>query len=293
MNRKAFLQVLGPLPPKVGLRARLLEQVDCGSYVREKVEYTTEPGERVRAYLLLPKAAQRLPAVFCHHQHASNWDLGKSEVVGLAGDPDQAYAKELAERGFVTFAPDAIAFEERKLDKDGRWGNYCALTTRLVRGTTLLGKVLHDISVGIDYLQSRRETDPARIGFLGHSYGGRMAIWAAAFDKRIIAAVSHCGCVNYKDSFDPTTGIQMEFVAPGVLKKGDIEDVVRLIEPNKLLLSATTRDKYSKGARKIYNYARPAFKKGTLKLQLYPGNHVFTPTMRTHAYRFLEQHLAK
>ncbi|HUG84834.1 MAG TPA: DUF3626 domain-containing protein [Euzebya sp.] len=39
--------------------------------------------------------------------------LGKSEVVGLAGDADQAYARELAEQGFLTITPDAIGFEER------------------------------------------------------------------------------------------------------------------------------------------------------------------------------------
>ena len=36
-----------------------------------------------------------------------------SEVVGLKGDADQAYASELAERGYVVIAPDALAFEER------------------------------------------------------------------------------------------------------------------------------------------------------------------------------------
>jgi hypothetical protein len=44
-------------------------------------------------------AAQRVPVIFCHHQHSGQFDLGKSEVVGLRGDPDQAYAAELARRG--------------------------------------------------------------------------------------------------------------------------------------------------------------------------------------------------
>jgi hypothetical protein len=44
-------------------------------------------------------AAQREPVIFCHHQHASEFDIGKSEVVGLRGDPDQAHAAELARRG--------------------------------------------------------------------------------------------------------------------------------------------------------------------------------------------------
>ena len=207
MRRSLLLRALGPLPAKVALNPQVLELVDCGSYVREKVEYATERGERVRVYLLLPKHLRRALAIFCHHQHASNWDIGKSEVVGLAGAPDQAYAKELAERGFVTFAPDAIGFEERKLTRDGRHGNYCALTNRLVRGETLLAKVLHDIRVGVDFIRARPEVDASRIGFIGHSYKDRMALWTPAFDKHIIASVSHCSCVNYKDSFAPAIGI--------------------------------------------------------------------------------------
>ena len=53
--------------------------------------------------------------------------------------------------------------------------------------------------------------DPSRIGLIGHSYGGRMAIRASAFDERIRAAVSNCGCVNYRNSLTRDAGIQMAF----------------------------------------------------------------------------------
>ena len=39
------------------------------------------------------------------------------------------------------------------------------------------------------------------------AYGGRMAIWAGVFDERIVAAASHCGCVNYADSMRRDAGI--------------------------------------------------------------------------------------
>ena len=83
----------------------------------------------------------------------------------------------------------------------------------------------------------------------------------------------------------------MEFVVPDILRVGDIEDIITLIEPNALLLSATTQDKYSKGARRMYRCARPAFRHGTLALKLYNDKHVFTSVMREHAYRFLSKHL--
>jgi len=294
MKRDELLNLIGPFPEKVDPGATLLESVDCGTYIREKIEYSVEQGDRIKAFVLLPKNIHgKLPVVFCHHQHDNNFELGKSEVVGLAGDPDQAYAAELAERGYITFAPDAIAFEERNWteDKSGK-AEYFELATRLVQGRTLLAKVLHDISVGIDYLESRREVDTRRIGFVGHSYGGRMAIWAPAFDKRIIVSVSNCGCVNYKNSLTHDAGIQMEFCVPAIMQNGDIEDVVKMIEPASLLISATDDDKWSRGAQEIYDYAKPAFKEGELKLKIWPGKHTFTLEMRKEAYEFLEKYFS-
>jgi len=105
---------LGHWPDRVDRDLEHLERVDCGSYVREKISYAVTADQRASAYVCVPKGpAGRRPAVFCHHQHNGEFGLGKSEPVGLAGDPDLAYASELAERGFVTIAPDAIGFEER------------------------------------------------------------------------------------------------------------------------------------------------------------------------------------
>ena len=293
--RSAFARLkefIGPFPERTDLEPQLLETVDCKSYFRHKVEYSVERDERVRAYLLIPKnLAGRSPAVFCHHQHAGNYSLGKSEVVGLDGDPDQALAHELAERGFVTFAPDAIAFEERNWSKTAGEAAYFELATRLVQGQTLMAKVLQDIAVGTDYMESRDEVDSDRIGFIGHSYGGRMAIWAPAFDKRIIASVSNCGCARYEDSISRDAGIQMEVCVPGIMQWGDIEDVVKLVEPSSLLISAAESDKWSRGAQKIFDSARPSFIQGTLELKIYEGGHSFTAEMREAAYRFLEREL--
>ena len=192
MDKGALLKIIGAFPAKTALNPKTLESVDCGKYTREKVEYETEPGETIRSYLLIPKNLKaKAPAIFCHHQHAENFKLGKSEVVGLAGDPDQNYAAELAERGYVALAPDAIAFEERNWSPQPFKAEYYELAARLVKGRTLLAKVLHDASVGLDYLESREEVEQDKIGFIGHSYGGRMAIWFPAFDKRIQASVSN------------------------------------------------------------------------------------------------------
>ena len=287
-------RLLGPFPVRCPLDAVLLEAADCGRYMRETIEYAVEADERVRSFLLVPKNINRsVPAIFAHHQHASQFHLGKSEVVGLKGDADQAYASELAKRGYIVIAPDALAFEERNWSDPSGYAEYYELATRLVQGRTLLAKCLHDVSVALDYLVARPEVDPLRIGFIGHSYGGKMAIWASAIDNRIRASVSNCGCVSYKQSLVRDTGVQMEFCLPGVLQFGDVEDIVRLVSPRALLLQATSEDIWSRGASAIFEHAVSAFPEGKLQLRCWPGGHVFTQEMRQAAYQFLDEHLQR
>jgi dienelactone hydrolase len=252
-NMNDIIRLLGPFPDKVDLDAKVIEQSDCGSFTREKVTYNVGAGERISAYICIPKQLQTLaPVIFCHHQHNGDFELGKSEVVGLIGNPDQAYAKELAEKGFITFAPDAIAFEERNWSKTPGFAEYFELSSRLVRGKTLMAKVLHDVSVGLDYLLTRPEVDPKKIGFIGHSYGGRMALWVPAFDNRIRASVSNCGCIDYRNSLTHDTGIQMEFCIPGIMEKYDLENVIQNFHDCPLLISATAVDKWSRGYEKLF-----------------------------------------
>src|SRR6185369_1322999 len=72
--------------------------------IRRKITYQTEPGDRVAAYLFLPPAdGKKLPAVLCLHQTTK---LGKAEPAGLGGLKNLHYALELAERGYITLAPD-------------------------------------------------------------------------------------------------------------------------------------------------------------------------------------------
>jgi dienelactone hydrolase len=292
MNLVSLAELIGPSPPRCPLNPKILSDVDCGAYVRQTVEYAVEEAERVKSFVLLPKTASGMtPAVIAHHQHAGQFDLGKSEVVGLAGNPDQAYGAELAERGYVVMAPDALAFEERNWSAIEGQAEYYELASRLVRGQTLLGKVLHDVRVALDYLATRPEVDPSRIGFIGHSYGGRMAIWASAFDERIRATVSNCGCVNYRNSLTRDAGIQMAFCVPGILTLGDLEDVLRLAAPRALLIQAAEDDKWSRGAQVMFDHARSAFPEGQLEIRTWPGGHRFSQSMRETAYAFLDCHL--
>jgi acetyl esterase/lipase len=114
----AMQKVMGPLPDgcvKVLLDPKYGEQVETPKYVRRKVSFAAGKDDRVKAYLLVPRGRTgKLPAVLCLHQ--TNGKLGGREPAGLGGRANQHYAAELAERGYITLAPDYPSFGESSYD---------------------------------------------------------------------------------------------------------------------------------------------------------------------------------
>ena len=188
-----------PAPLEAAVEARVALEPATGSdqysVARERVGYQVEPGERVGAYLFVPFPA-RHPArprgrpSSCLHQHAGQFELGKSEPAGLAGNPEQHYALELARRGYVALVADHLCFEERRDPARTRArptsGSNSPGASRL--GSSLQTKYSSDAHARARLPGAREEVDPARLGCIGHSLGGQQALFLAALDERVAAA---------------------------------------------------------------------------------------------------------
>ena len=121
--RSGVITLLGPFPKRVPLRPTVGATIDDGAYGRARVTYMVEGGERVPAWLLTPHGAVPTggwPALLAVHQHAGQYDLGKAEPAGLAGDPMYHYGQELCRRGYVVLCPDLLCFEERRYNTRNR-----------------------------------------------------------------------------------------------------------------------------------------------------------------------------
>lgn len=295
-NYKKFIKLLGPKTYVPKPKGKILNTKIFKKYILQTVEYNVEKNERVKSFLLKPKNfIKKFPVIICHHQHASKYTTGKSEIAGIKGNKDLFYAKELAELGFITLAPDSIAFEDRNKCSNNWWGSeYFELATRIIRGKNLLEKLLSDLSASINYLETRKDVEKSKIGFIGHSYGGRMAILFPAYDKRIKVSVSNCYCRNIKNSlnFNSNARIPMELVIPGLLKNADFQDFVKLVHPCHLLISAAKNDKWSQDANKIYKVSKKYFKKAELKLKIWRCGHRFSKKMRIFSYNFIKEKLS-
>ncbi len=209
----------------------------------------------------------------------------------MRGSGDQAYAAELAQRGLLTIAPDSIGFEDRNWIGGSNLG-WFELSSRLVVGRTLLADALQEVSLALDYASTLTAVNPDRVGFLGHSFGGHMAMWAPAWDEWIRASVSNCGCIPYRDSFSRDAGFQADFVVPGFAARFDVEDVLVLATQCQHLLIAATDDVWSRGSSDIERRLHQVGV-GHVRIHSVLGGHEFRRSERELAYMFLAENLAQ
>ena len=183
--------VMGPLPDdsrKVPLDTKVLEEATLPKTTRQRITYAAEEGDRVPAYLLIPRGLKgRAPAMLCLHPTSP---AGKDVVAGLTDKPNRSYAIELAQRGYVTLAPDYLRMGENRTDAYAL--GYASATM----------KGIWNHLRAVDLLVSLPQVDAERIGCIGHSLGGHNAIFTAVFEPRITVLVSSCGFDSFLHYYD-------------------------------------------------------------------------------------------
>src|SRR5579864_6098466 len=111
--------VMGKLPPasgKVPLDVQYDTVTETAKFIRKKLTFAVVKGDRVPAYLLIPKQRKgKAPAILCLHQ--TNGKFGGKGPAGLGERPNLHYAIHLAERGYVTLSPDYPGFGEYPFPK--------------------------------------------------------------------------------------------------------------------------------------------------------------------------------
>jgi dienelactone hydrolase len=233
-------------------------------YRRVSLEYSGLEEDTIPAFLLLPDGEGPWAAVLVHHQHHGQRHLGKSEVCGLAGDPLQAFGPALARQGVVVLAPDSICFEDRRRNRTGIEADeaadveqhYNEMCYRLLRGDTLMRKVLSDSAQGISLLSAHPLVDAERIGMLGHSYGGNTVLFHGALDERIRFACASGAACSYQFKLAHQMGIEMAEVIPAFVMHYDIPDLAACFAPRRLLIVSATEDPHSQDADWVVKAAR-------------------------------------
>jgi len=282
--REKMRELLAYAPPACPLNSEILETVQKDGYRRLLVRFAITEERTTEAFLLIPNNLQgKAPAVLALHDHGGFYYFGKEKVTATDDPPEsltlhiqtayggRTYADELARRGFVVLVPDAFYFGSQRIDPDKVSKTYTraldGLTpgtddfiqafnkfagghetlvakTIFTSGTTWPGILFHGDRVAVDYLLTRPEVDPERIGCMGLSIGGFRSAHLAGLDSRIKAAVVAGWMTNYdsllKDHLRAHTWM---IYVPGQLPFLDLPDVASLHAPSPLLILNCTQDK--------------------------------------------------
>jgi dienelactone hydrolase len=231
--RRAWDDIIGPLPvpaQRVPLNTEIISTEDLQDHTRLRLRYSVDARTRTEAYLLLPNGAGEKsprPAMVCLHPTSK---ATMRTVVGLEGREQVHYALHLVRRGYVCIAPRNFLWEV-----EGETWQQAAERVKRDGWRTGMARMVFDAIRATDVLLERPEVDPKRVGTIGHSLGGKEALYHAAFDERIVASISCEGGVGLKLSnweADHYLGAQIR--SPDF--RHDNHEVMSLIAPRALLV---------------------------------------------------------
>lgn len=282
-----------PAPP------RLVKSEKHEGYTLERLVLDLNGIEPVPALLLLPdRRPARAPGLLYIHWHGGMYDLGKEQL--LVGDEAQpAYAPVCAEKGIVTLAIDSWCFGERKHAANGSVGEQDAFKLMLWRGRVLFGMMMFDEFRALDYLASRSEVDPGKLGATGMSMGATKAWWLAALDPRVQLCIDVCCLTDFDEliRINNLKGHGIYYYVPSLLKQFSTAQINELIVPRPRLSVNGRLDDLTPpaGVERVRDELLPLYRKygrgEDCRIELYDCGHVELPQMRQLILAWLDRHL--
>jgi hypothetical protein len=260
--RMKLLALMGGGFQKTPLNAKVFGSTQMDGYRIEKVLFESQPNFPVTALLYLPDPPQSsgAPSVTASPSRVGSTKLPAIVIApghGATGKAsDFVFASTFARNGFAVLSYDPIGQGERLQYPDpAHPGQSLATRPTGEHGEaglqpTLIGDAVAryfawDGMRAVDYLVSRPEIDPERIGAFGCSGGGAMTALLGAADRRIYATATAC-YITSMDTLLPSIGPQdAEQSTPGFIAAGfDFADWVELAAPRPYAIVGTVSDMF-------------------------------------------------
>ena len=294
-----FMNTVGPFPEKTPLNAKVTGIVKKEGYKIEKIIYESMPGFYVTGCLFIPDGMKGKGPVILFVSGHTQESFRYKEY--------QLMILNLVKKGFIVFGIDPVSQGERIQHYDaeknasvigpttmehGYLGSQC-----FISGVSLGRYFIWDGIRGIDYLLTRREVDPARIGVTGQSGGGTQSSYIFAFDERIKAGAPVdyiIGLRRLLESIGPQDAEQNFY--HGILNGLTHADFLEVRAPNPALISEGTRDFFSiQGARETYAEVKNAYKafgkEENIGIQEDDFGHGYTVKLREGINAFFQKNL--
>ncbi len=293
---RQFCQMLGldPMPPRTELKPVITGQVEAEDIVVEKLHFQSMPGLYVTGNLYRPKEVREpLPAILyvCGHGAVKKGNISYGNKCTY-----QHHGIWFAKHGYVCLTIDTIQLGEIEGIHHGTyrygmwwWNSY---------GYTPAGVEAWNCVRALDYLQTRKEVDPKRIGVTGRSGGGAYSWWIAALDERIQAAAPVAGITDLQNHVvDGCVEGHCDCMYIVNTYQWDYPLVAALIAPRPLLLGNTDDDSIFPldGVERLFEKVRRIYQlygaEDKLQKAIFPGGHKDLPELQKAAFAFFDKHL--
>jgi dienelactone hydrolase len=280
----------------------------------------------------------KLPAVVALHDHGGFFYFGKEKVTSIPNEPSilrsfkkeayggRSWATELAKRGFAVLVPDVFLWGSRKIPIESineefqklfeglepgseeyvrKYNSFFSnleftsfAPTIVNAGTSWPGIFSYEDRRSVDYLVTRPEIDPNRIGCGGLSGGGLRTVFLSGLDSRIRCAF----CVGFMSTMRGLLRNHIKYhglfmYVPGLSHFLDLPDIIALRAPSPLMVQYDRDDEIfsldgqSQADEKIAQiYAKIGHPENYVG-KFYPGPHKFDIEMQNDAFEWLEKHL--
>lgn len=195
-TRSSFLALLDR--PKVPLAPEVRELAAPEGMKQLHFSVAADAEQRVPGYLLIPATkgvptARRAVVIVLH---GTGGKKDSSEV--------RSTVEQLAKAGFIGAAIDGRYHGERTKSGSGaaEYNEAIAQTWKTGREHPFYYDTVWDVMRVIDYLETRDDVDPTRIGLMGFSKGGIETYLTAAADPRVAVAVPCIGVQSFRWELD-------------------------------------------------------------------------------------------
>jgi cephalosporin-C deacetylase-like acetyl esterase len=244
--REKSIEMIHGLPERNALDPVVVKSFERDGYKVENIMFQSQPDFWVTGNLYIPlRGSGPYPGIISPCGHSST----------ARGYPEyQCAYVHFARNGFVVLAYDPIGQGERRYfwnpmtgtDELGgpvTWNHSLPGQLLLLMGEDLTHYFIWDGMRAIDYLLTRPEVDPKRIGCAGHSGGGTLTKFISALDERVqCAAINEGGTANQwpidiRMYLPMGTGDTEQHLFPGELYGVDNVDLHAAVAPRPLLVT--------------------------------------------------------
>jgi len=314
-TRTKVIECLLKPPPPAAFNPVVIAERDRGSYVSRKIVFNITADSRVIGYLLVPKGRGPFPAVLLLHDHGAKFDIGKEKVVEPFNEPPERIKSakewaeklyggrfigdELAKRGYVCFATDALNWSDR--GGAGYEGQQALASNLFNLGMSFAGIIAWEDLYSAKFLAALPEIDSTRVAAMGVSMGSFRAWQVAALSDHIAGCVAVCWMGTRSGLMAPGGNLtrgQSSFTTthPGISNYLDYPDVASLACPKPMLIYNGDQDKLFpvSSVRNAYSKMHMVWASQNaddkLITKIWTAGHVFNREMQDEAFEWLDQH---